>query len=360
VLAVESAPAAAGRRGIDVSPAGAATDSPGASEALRDGQATPEPELRQPGQSAELPLRSAVVINPARVQDLPERRRLIESAIAAAGWPAPTWWETTPDDPGTGQARRAVELGAEVVFVCGGDGTVRSAGAGLVGTDSALAVLPAGTGNLLAMNLGLPDDPAAGVRLAVERGRRRLDVGQVDGQMFAVMAGMGFDAAMMDDASTSLKARIGPAAYVVSALRHLLDRSMRVEIRIDDEPSRRCRARTVLVGNVGRLQSGIRLLKDAEPDSGVMEVAVIAPRHLGHWLALAWGVLLRRSRVPQMEVLRGNRIRIVSDQPQPRELDGDVIDPGSTLDVTVLPGALWLCVPQPDQSPDLTEGAPRG
>lgn len=114
VLAVESAPAAAGRRGIDVSPAGVATDSPGASEALRDGQATPEPELRQPGQSAEPPLRSAVVINPARVQDLPERRRLIESAIAAAGWPAPTWWETTPDDPGTGQARRAVELGAEV------------------------------------------------------------------------------------------------------------------------------------------------------------------------------------------------------------------------------------------------------
>ena len=117
-----------------MSPAGAATDSPGASEALRDGQATPEPELRKPGQSAELPLRSAVVINPARVQDLPERRRLSESAIAAAGWPAPTRWETTPDDPGTGQARRAVELGAEVVFVCGGDGTVRSAGAGLVGT----------------------------------------------------------------------------------------------------------------------------------------------------------------------------------------------------------------------------------
>ena len=75
---------------------------------------------------------------------------------------------------------------------------------------------------------------------------------------------------------------------------------------------------------------------------------------------MAWCVLVRRPRVPRMEMLRGNRIRIVSDRPQPRELDGDVIDPGTTLDVTVRPGALWLCVPQPENSDDLTEGAPGG
>lgn len=342
-----------------MSPTGAPTESPGAT-AARSGPAKHEPAMLRANNAAHPPSRSAVVVNPVRVKDLPERRRLIESAIAAAGWPPPTWWETTPTDPGTGQARRAVELGAEVVFVCGGDGTVRAVLAALVGTSSALAVLPAGTGNLLATNLGLPDDPGAGVRLAVDGGRRRLDVGEVDGRLFAVMAGMGFDAAMMDDASTRLKARIGPAAYVFSALKHLQDRAMRVEIRIDDDPLRRCRAQTVLIGNVGRLQGGIRLLADAEPDSGVMDVAVIAPRHLGHWLALAWGVLLRRSRVPRMDVLRGNRIRIVSDRPQPRELDGDVIDPGTTLDVTVHPGALLLCVPQSDLTPDLTQGAPRG
>jgi len=127
------------------------------------------------------------------------------------------------------------------------------------------------------VNLGLPDDPVAGVRLAVDRGRRRLDVGRSTARWFAVMAGMGFDAAMMDDASTRLKARIGPAAYVVSAVKHLLERSMRVEIHIDDDPPRRRHARSVLVGNVGRLQGGIRLLADAEPDSGVMDMAMIAP-----------------------------------------------------------------------------------
>jgi diacylglycerol kinase family enzyme len=303
-------------------------------------------------------MRSAVVVNPARVRDLLERRQAIESALAAAGWPLPAWFETTPEDTGAGQARQAVEQGAELVFVCGGDGTVRSVIAGLIGTSAALAVLPAGTGNLLATNLGLPDDPAAGVKLAVENGRRRLDVGEVDGEVFAVMAGMGFDAAMMDDASSTLKARFGAPAYVLSAIRHLRDRPMRAVIRIDDEPPVTRRVRSVLVGNVGRLQGGITLLPDAQPDNGQLDVALLAPRSLWHWLTLAVAVLLRRNRVPRMQILRGSRISIVSDRAQPRELDGDVIDPGRELTVVVRPGAIVLCVAQPERSPDLTEGAP--
>jgi diacylglycerol kinase family enzyme len=294
------------------------------------------------------------------VQDLPERRRVIEESLAAAGWPLPAWFETTPEDTGTGQARQAVAQGAELVFVCGGDGTVRSVIAGLIGTDAALAVLPAGTGNLLATNLGLPDDPAAGVQLAVQHGRRRVDIGDVEGQVFAVMAGLGFDAAMMDDASTTLKARFGAPAYVLSAVKHLRDRPMRAVIRIDDDPPITRRVRSVLVGNVGRLQGGIKLLPDAEPDNGQMDVAVLAPRNLWHWLTLASAVLLRRERVPRMQILRGSKINISSDRVQPRELDGDVIAPGRTLSVTVRPGALLLCVAQPDRSADLAEGAPDG
>lgn len=318
--------------------------------------AHPQPAGGQRAEPGHGPLRSAVVINPARVQGLDDRRRVIETTLAGAGWPAPGWFETTPQETGAAQARLAVKGGAEVVFVCGGDGTVRAVIAGMLDSGAALAVLPAGTGNLLATNLGLPDDPAEGVRLAVERGRRHVDVGEVDGQVFAVMAGMGFDAAMMDDASTTLKARIGPVAYVLSALKHLRDRPMRVQVHVDDDPPRRRRARAVLVGNVGRLQGGLRLLPDAEPDDGDMDVAILAPRHLGQWAALAWGVLLRRDRVPRMEVVRGSRISIVSDRMQARELDGDVIEPGTTLDVTVRAGAVWVCVAQPDRSPDLADG----
>lgn len=170
------------------------------------------------------------------------------------------------------------------------------------------------------------------------------------------MAGMGLDAAMVDDASTGLKAKIGSVAYVLSALRHLRDRPFHVELRIDADPPRRRVARTVVVGNVGRLQGGVRLLPDAEPDNGQLEVAVLAPRSIGHWIRLVWGVLLRHQRVPRLEVFRGTRIVVTADRDQPRQLDGDVIEPGRTLDLTVRPGALWLCVPQPDTSPDLAEG----
>lgn len=304
------------------------------------------------------PLRSAVIVNPNRVEGLDELRRTIETQLADAGWPTPAWLETTAEDPGTGQARQAVEDGAEVVFVSGGDGTVRACIEGLVGTDAALAVLPGGTGNLLAGNLGIPPRPEDGIRLALDRGRRAVDIGEVDGQAFAVMAGMGLDAAMMEDAPTALKAKAGALAYVVSAFKHLADDEMKVEVRVDDRPVLRRRARTVVVGNVGKLQAGVNLLPDAEPDNGQMDVAIIAPRNLGHWVQLLVGVLRGKGRVPNMEVLRGSRISVISDRPQPRQLDGDVIEPAKKLEVSVRAGALWVCVDQPDTSDDIAEGAP--
>ncbi|WP_456826168.1 diacylglycerol/lipid kinase family protein [Cellulomonas sp. P5_E12] len=304
------------------------------------------------------PLTSAVIVNPNRVEGLDELRAQITDQLADAGWPEPSWLETTAEDNGTGQARQAVADGADVVFVAGGDGTVRACIEGLSGSESALAILPGGTGNLLATNLGVPTDSVEGVRLALERGRKSVDLGYVGEQAFAVMAGMGIDAAMVDDAPTKLKSVLGPVAYVYSALQHLNDAAMKVEVQVDDYPVLRRRARSVLVGNVGRLQGGVNLLPDAAPDDGQMDVAVLAPRNLGHWVRLAFGVLRPgRHRVPNMEVLRGSRITVTSDRPQPRQLDGDVIDPSETLEVTVRADALWVCVYQPDESKDLTEGA---
>jgi diacylglycerol kinase family enzyme len=300
---------------------------------------------------------AAVVVNPSKVLDIDGLRQTVTALLGEAGWPEPAWYETTREDPGRGQARQAVEGGARVVFACGGDGTVRSCVSALAGTEVALAVLPSGTGNLLASNLGLTHDLVAGIEVALAGGMRRIDVGTVDGECFAVMAGMGLDAEMLAATSEATKARIGWLAYVFGALRHLRDRPMRVSIRIDDQPPIRRRARTVLVANVGRLKGGLRLLLDAEPDDGAFDVAVLTPRTLGHWASLAWAVARRRRRVPRMEVYRGRSVEVVSNRPQPRELDGDLIAPGRTLCVEMRPESLWLCVPRPASSPDLAERA---
>jgi len=301
--------------------------------------------------------RSAVIVNPVKVADLDLLRRTIEEGLASAGWPAPAWLQTTPEDAGRGQATKAIEDGAELVFVCGGDGTVMACVTALAGTEVALAVLPAGTGNLLAVNLGLAGDAATGVQVALDGGRRRIDVGVVEDRCFAVMAGMGFDAQMLEGTSDVAKKRIGWLAYVGGAVKHLRGGPMRVTIRLDRGEVLRRRPRTVIVGNVGRLQGGVRLLNAAEPDDGKLDVAILSPRTLAHWVALGWAVLRRKERVPLMETYTAARIEIHSAKPQPRQLDGDLIEPGRRMSISVRHRALLLCVPQPEGDPDLAYDA---
>jgi diacylglycerol kinase family enzyme len=301
--------------------------------------------------------RSAVVVNPVKVPDIDLLRRIICSGLAEAGWPEPAWFTTTPEDPGRGMAARAVEGGAELVFACGGDGTVMACVTALAGTDVAMAVLPAGTGNLLAANLGLSDDAATGVQVALDGGRRRIDVGVLGDRCFAVMAGMGFDAQMLAGTSERAKKHIGWLAYVGGGIKHLRDRPMRARIVLDGGAPMPRRPRTVIVGNVGRLQGGVRLLREAQPDDGKLDVAILSPNNLRHWAALAWAVLRRNKRVPLMETYTAERVEIYSNRAQHRQLDGDLIEPGKNMLIRVRHRALLLCVPQPDSDPDLAYDA---
>jgi diacylglycerol kinase family enzyme len=293
------------------------------------------------------------VFNPVKVADLDLLRRMIGEGFGQAGWPEPTWYETTPEDPGRGQAEQAIKEGAELVFACGGDGTVMAVVTALAGTDVAMAVLPAGTGNLLAANLGLGDDAATGLEVALEGGRRRIDVGVTEDRCFAVMAGMGFDAQMLEGTSETAKKRIGWLAYVGGAVKHLRDRPMRARIILDGGRPMVRRPRSVIVGNVGRLQGGVRLLSEADPADGKLDVAVLSPRSLTHWARLGWAVVRRQDRVPLMETFTAERVEIQTRSIQPRQLDGDVIEPGRSMKIHIKPRALLLCVPRPAGDPDL-------
>ena len=297
------------------------------------------------------------MVNPVKVPEMDLLRRTVNGGLADAGWPEPVWLETTPEDSGQGQARQAMADGAELIFACGGDGTVMAVVTALTGTDVAMAILPAGTGNLLATNLGLATDAATGVQVVLDGGRRKIDVGVVDDQCFAVMAGMGFDAQMLEGTSETAKRRLGWLAYLGGAVKHLRNRPMRARIVLDGGSPMARRPRSVIVGNVGRLQGGVRLLAEAKPDDGKLDVAILSPNNLRNWAELGWAVLRRRKRIPRMEIYTAERVEISSNRPQSRQLDGDLIDPGKSLKIHVRHRALLLCVPQPDSDPDLAYDA---
>jgi YegS/Rv2252/BmrU family lipid kinase len=290
--------------------------------------------------------RAGVVHNPTKVTDLPALKRRVEPVMDRAGWEPPLWLETTVEDPGAGMARQAVDEGCDVVFVAGGDGTVMAAATALAGTEVPLAILPTGTGNLLARNLDLPfTDEDACLRIGLSGRTRAIDVGAVEDRKFVVMAGLGFDAAMMRDAPEGLKKTFGWPAYVVSATKHLRGRGIRIALTLDDgEPLNR-RVRTVVVGNVGRLQGNIPLLPDAVPDDGVLDVVIIATRNILDWARVGTRVI-RRADVPdrRMERFTAKHVLIEASHAQPRQLDGDVIEDGRRLDIQVEAGALLVKV----------------
>ncbi len=301
--------------------------------------------------------RAAIVVNPTKFDDVDTVRSLVMSVCAQEGWAEPIWLETTKDDPGTGQARDAIAQGADLVCALGGDGTVRAVAAALIDDEVPMGLLPGGTGNLLARNLELPvDDIAAALRVALTGKDLAIDVGTVHirpdqtqdderDYFFLVMAGMGFDASVMADAPEKLKAQFGWPAYVVAGMRHLGDKRFTVDARIDDGPPFRRHVRTVVVGNVGRLQGGVELLPDAQVSDGELDVVMLSPKGLVGWASVSAAILTRNRRGHnRVEHHRCHTMALRLAATQEIQLDGDPIGPGHALRFAVRPSALTVRV----------------
>jgi len=250
--------------------------------------------------------------------------------------------ETTKDDPGGGQAQAAIDGGAEVVVACGGDGTVRACLDPLAGTTTALGIMPLGTGNLLAANLGIPSGLSAGA--GVGHGEdRRIDVGRVNGEAFAVMAGSGFDALLIRDANSRLKSKIGTAAYVLSGAKNLRQDCIRTKITIDGEQWLDLRTTMVLVGNFGEISGGLKVFPDARPDDGKLDVAVMSASGIREWASIAWRLFTNKpQRLDLARRAHGSKIVVEHAVPRVYEMDGEDREPTKRLEFTVEPGALLV------------------
>lgn len=298
-----------------------------------------------------------VIWNPAKVDE-----EQLRSAVADvfADEVDIRWWTTTVEDPGRGMAREAVAAGCDIVVVVGGDGTVRAVADGVAGTDILLGIVPHGTGNLLARNLDIPlgDIPAALARIKAEE-PRSIDLGWVEyngvESVFAVMVGFGLDAQMLVETDEDLKDRAGWLAYVEAMGRALAGTEMiDITVTLDDDEPVTLRGHTMLVGNCGLLQGGIRLLPDAVVDDGLLDLLMVSAEGPLQWMdalrSVVWDNGIRRVFSSDTETVSTDSTRHVTAQrvvvelesPQHFEVDGEELGEVSAFAVRVLPGALTV------------------
>jgi YegS/Rv2252/BmrU family lipid kinase len=240
--------------------------------------------------------------------------------------------------------------GAELIVAWGGDGMVQRCVDVLAGSGVSLAIIPAGTANLFATNLGIPKDIERAVSIGLHGKRRALDVGRFNGERFAVMAGAGFDAAMIRDAGKGgLKERLGRIAYVWTGSENLRSKPFRATIEVDGVAWYKGKASCILLGNVGKLFGGVEAFEDARPDDGKLELGVVTSEGLLDWVrVIARTAVGSASKSPFVQTTKARSVKVKLNRKVLYELDGGDRTKVKAFKVKVEAGAITVCVPGGD------------
>jgi diacylglycerol kinase (ATP) len=274
----------------------------------------------------------------------------LRSELERQGVTDPLWIEVPKSRYAPKQVKRALAEGTELIFVWGGDGTVQRCIDAAAGSDTAIAILPAGTANLLATNLGIPQDIEQAVHIGLYGERRKLDVGRFNGEKFAVMAGAGFDASMIQRADGSLKERMGRVAYVWTGSQQLRAKPFKAKIEVDGVPWYAGAASCILVGNVGRLFGGVEVFEDARPDDGRLELGVVNADGVTDWVrTLARTAVGQAERSPLVQATSAKKIKVKLNRKVLYEIDGGDREKVKSFGVKVEPAAITICLPREER-----------
>jgi Sphingosine kinase and enzymes related to eukaryotic diacylglycerol kinase len=317
--------------------------------------------------------RAAVIYNPLKV-DVAHLRDLVARHEKEHGWGASEWFATAADDQGADFARRAARTGASVIAIAAGDGTVHAVAHALDedGARLPIALIPSGTGNLLARNLGLRlGDMETAARAVFSGEDRAIDAVRlqirhegdtVTSHRFLVMAGVGIDAQMIVHTNAALKRRASSLAYV-AAIRKAVrgGNRLRLRYRLDAGPVHGIRAHTLILGNGGYLTGNINLLPDAVMDDGVFDVVFLLPAGVVGWASVARKLFWENSvagrsttgralsgltgEITAVRYLRGRQLTVRFETPHTIELDGDVHGTAIGFRARIDPGGFVVRVP---------------
>jgi diacylglycerol kinase (ATP) len=258
----------------------------------------------------------------------------------------PLWYEVPKSRKAPKRVREALDEGADLIFVWGGDGMVQRCVDAVDGGAATLAIVPAGTANLFATNLEIPKDIEQAVHIGLHGPRRMLDVGRMNGERFAVMAGAGFDAQMIRAADAGLKDRIGRVAYVWTGVKELGRKPFEAKIKVDGSTWFEGKASSVLLGNVGELFGGVEAFEDARPDDGLLELGVVTADDLLEWTrTIARTAVGASSTSPFVRVTKAKTASVTFDRKVLYELDGGDREKVKKLEIEVEPSAIEVCVP---------------
>ncbi len=271
------------------------------------------------------------------------RRRITDAGVDDL-----LWFEVPKSRKAPKQVREALKAKVDLLVVWGGDGMVQRSLDVVAGSKdkTPVAIMPAGTGNLLATNLGIPAKMDEAVDIAFHGRHRKLDLGKLGGEYFGVMAGIGFDGAMINDADKNLKDRLGKLAYVWAGLRHVNGEAATAKITIDGNEWFNDEASCVLIGNVSKITGGIRAFDDAKPDDGWLDVGVATAQGALQWARTLGTMAVGRSdSSPFVRTTRAKHIEVKLASKMEYELDGGARTKTKKFTASVSPAAVKICVP---------------
>jgi diacylglycerol kinase (ATP) len=296
----------------------------------------------------------AIVVNPSKLDDLQSTQAEVATLVRQSGWATPVWFETTREDPGVAATRMALKQAPDLVCAMGGDGTVSAVASVLRGTHVPYGLLPSGTGNLLARNLGIPvDSRDDALEIAMKGQDRAIDVGLAtfdDGveRVFVVMGGVGLDAEIMAQTDDGLKKKVGWGAYVVASRASLIGGGFEAALTIDgaSQPSRSCVM--VLACNCSSVVGNIELARGAMVSDGRMALVMLRTNVVAGWLGVAIDLAAHiLNGMASLHQWSGQDMRFQLDRPVLAEIDGDPVGPTRSGRFGVDPAALIVRLPVP-------------